>query len=107
MAQPLARANSYYTEYDTDKKIDIETELLDTVEGFGKDRDEMMKIKEFSSNKVSVRVITSEIEKDSITETLEGEEELEGEELEIVEESNEEEKGVVLPKASNTGVGKM
>ena len=99
--------NSYYAKYDTDKKIDIETELLDTVEGFGKDRDEMMKIKEFNSNKVSVRVITPEVEKDSITETLEGEEELEGEELEIVEESSEEGKGVVLPKAPNTGVGKM
>lgn len=98
--------NSYYTEYGTDRKIDIETELLDSVRGFGKDRDEMMKIKEFDGNKVSVRVIMPETKKVSVEETPE-DEEIQDEEPETLEETNEAEKDAVLPKAPNTGVGKM
>jgi hypothetical protein len=95
--------SSYYTEYGTENKIDIETELLDGVSGMGKNRsEEMTKIKEFSSNKISVRVIMPEEKKAPVEEEQE-----EPQDEETTEERKEEEKDTVLPKAPNTGVGKM
>ena len=96
--------NSYYTEFGTEKIIETEKEIVDTIRGFGKSRDEMMKIKEFNSNKVSVR----QIEPEKQTEQEEVEENIQSEVNATTEEElSESEADISLPKAPNTGVGKM
>jgi len=105
--------NSYYTEFKTDKKINLQTDLIDTVKGFGKDRNDMYDIKEFNSNSVSVReIIPSEEDDEEESGPEDQEEEANSVELEEQEENTEEsekepESTPILPKTPNTGVGKM
>lgn len=111
-AEPwLSRAlgpNSYFTEYGTEKKIELETELIDNIRGYGKGRDEMTRIKEFNSSKISVREILPEVRKAPVEEEIPEEDEPQiEEEPEETEEISEEKIDTVLPKAPNTGVGKM